>query len=271
MAFYQPFPYILGLRFMPTPTKLAEPPMYAYLQRAWWNPVAGFTYYRHFHPGVDFAAAEGTPIYAPEAGVVTKAGWSSPASGIAVNVDIRPLTSTGGCRYVFGHMQNVAVKVGQHIERSQLLGHVGHTGIASGPHAHHGIQMGSMLYDPMLFYPGGANQDDPRIKPAAWPTDPTTDLYLGHFVIIEGAYTLNMYSVGPNCGLTRKQVAFKGSSSAPVARGVCGSRVYWKTTSGGLAGLSYVCGLTVSGWHIARRFRRPDGRTYDVRISCTGT
>lgn len=101
----------------------------------------------------------------------------------------------------------------------------------------------------------------------------TAVTYLGHYVIIEGpgSRTLNLYSISSSCGLTKVAKTFAGVSSAPVARGACGGRTYWRTTAGPLTGLSYVCGLTTYGWHIVRRYRRPDGSVYDTRIACTAT
>jgi hypothetical protein len=99
----------------------------------------------------------------------------------------------------------------------------------------------------------------------------TGNIYLGHYVVIEGAGTLNLYSVSSSCALTSRQdVTFSRASSAPVARGACGTRTYWRTLAGSLIGKSYVCGVTKAGWHIVRRYRRPDGSTFDTRIACTG-
>jgi hypothetical protein len=166
MALQAPFSYILAGWFRPS-TYTGEPAMYAAgaftqygYSRAWWNNPGGFTYYRYFHPGVDLRAAYGTPIVAGEAGVVTKAGWSSSSSGYAVNVQIRP-----GVKYVHGHCSRVAVSVGQRVARGQIIAYVGQSGDASVPHSHHGVEAFGMLYNPMLFYPGGAMADVWWIRP----------------------------------------------------------------------------------------------------------
>lgn len=162
MALRVPFPYTLTQRWGPTSNRY-EPAMWGYLGRAWWNWLASpFRWYAHFHPGIDMAAPAGTPIYALEAGVVTAAGWNGP-SGLRINVRIR---ISPNVKYVIGHMQSIAVVVGQRVVRGQFLGRVGRTGTATGPHAHLGIQIGSMLYDPLLFFPGGYNANDWRIRPA---------------------------------------------------------------------------------------------------------
>ena len=161
MALLPPFPYTLTQKWGPT-ANVYEPAMYGYLGRAWWNwQPYPFKKYYHFHPGIDLAAPAGTPIYASESGIVTAAGWNG-SSGLRVNVTIR---YSPHVKYVHGHMQSIAVVVGQKVKRGQLLGRVGKTGTATGPHSHFGIQIGSMLYDPRLFLPGGYNANDWRIKP----------------------------------------------------------------------------------------------------------
>jgi hypothetical protein len=103
---------------------------------------------------------------------------------------------------------------------------------------------------------------------------PTTtgETFLGHYVVIEGAYTMTLYTVSASCGLTPYRAAFSRPSSAPVAKATCGSRTYWRTLAGGLTGKSYVCGVTGYGWHVVRRYRRnADGAIRDLRIACTGT
>jgi hypothetical protein len=173
MALLPPFAYKLGGIFHPS-TNTAEPPMYAYTptgswgastdSRAWWSAFSGSRFYQDFHPGVDLIAPLGTPIVAGEDSLVTKSGWSSAASGYAINLDIRwnpPIT-----RLVHGHMlAKPLVSVGQKVKRGQLVGYVGQSGYATGPHSHHGIQIGNMIYNPLLFYPGGTRAGALSIKP----------------------------------------------------------------------------------------------------------
>jgi murein DD-endopeptidase MepM/ murein hydrolase activator NlpD len=154
-------------------TATYEPAGYAQLGRFWWNPYDAFKYYPHFHPGIDLHAPLGTPIAASEVGIIIAIGYNG-SSGLRYNVQIRP-----GTIYVGGHMNDVASKpgagrdwrVGDKILRGQVIGTVGHSGIATGDHVHFGVQSKvpgtsqSMIYDPRLFFPGGANQYDARIKP----------------------------------------------------------------------------------------------------------
>jgi murein DD-endopeptidase MepM/ murein hydrolase activator NlpD len=172
MALLVPFPFRLTQRWgIPAAGSASvEPPGWAMLQRFWWNKPAlpgSWTYYRHFHPGLDLGAAEGTPILASETGMVTAAGWNG-VSGLRIQVTIRP-----GTTYVHGHLSRLGagIGVGVKVKRGQVIGYVGHTGGATGPHSHFGVQSvvpgthQSIIYDPTLFLPGGANQSDPRILP----------------------------------------------------------------------------------------------------------
>jgi murein DD-endopeptidase MepM/ murein hydrolase activator NlpD len=172
MALLVPFSYVLGQGWGPT-SKTAEPAGYGQLGRFWWNPYGTFRYYSHFHPGIDLGAALGTPIFASETGIISALGWNG-VSGLRYNIRIRP-----GTLYVGGHLNGIAKnpatgaqwQAGQKIKRGQIIGYVGHSGTASGNHLHFGVQSiipgttHSMIYNPLLFLPGGANADDPRIKP----------------------------------------------------------------------------------------------------------
>jgi len=169
---------VLGLPWGPSPLKAAEPAGYGYLGRFWYsNPGYPFKFYPHFHPAVDLGAPIGSPIAASETGIITAIGLNpySSASGIRYNVRIRPGTIYGG-----GHLNAVGVnprtkqfwKVGDRIVRGEIIGTCGKTGYATGPHVHFFVQTYSpagsgkpMLFDPNLFFPGGANANDPRIKP----------------------------------------------------------------------------------------------------------
>ncbi len=94
-------------------------------------------YGRRFHPilrvwrkhnGVDYGAAQGTPVYAVNAGIVSFAGWQK---GYGNYVCIK---HDNGYESRYGHLQRYMVKVGQRVKQRQTIGLVGMTGIASGPH-----------------------------------------------------------------------------------------------------------------------------------------
>jgi murein DD-endopeptidase MepM/ murein hydrolase activator NlpD len=99
------------------------------------------------HQGVDYAAASGTPIMATADGVVTHAG---PLGGLgnAVVID-----HPNGFRTRYGHMTAVAgsVHVGTRVRQSQIIGYVGSTGLATGPHLHYELWRSGRAVDPLAI------------------------------------------------------------------------------------------------------------------------
>lgn len=87
------------------------------------------------HWGLDIAVPEGSPIYAPAPGVVTLAD-ALYFEGNAVFLD-----HGQGLASVFMHMSSIDVEPGQQVEAGELLGRVGMTGTATGPHLHWGIKV----------------------------------------------------------------------------------------------------------------------------------
>jgi len=100
---------------------------------------------RKLHTGVDLAAQEGTPIYASGDGVVERAGWSS---GYGRFVMIKHVN---GFETAYGHMSRIAdiTKVGATVRQGQVIGYVGHTGFATGPHLHFEMRINGNFVDPL--------------------------------------------------------------------------------------------------------------------------
>ncbi|HED6937166.1 TPA: M23 family metallopeptidase, partial [Campylobacter coli] len=91
---------------------------------------------REFHPGIDLRAAIGTPIYAPASGVVEFSGYSD--NGYGYNVI---LLHNFGFKTVFAHMvRKDVVKAGQFVNKGQLIGYTGNTGLSTGPHLHYEVR-----------------------------------------------------------------------------------------------------------------------------------
>jgi len=83
------------------------------------------------HRGIDYAAATGTPVYAAGNGRVVKATYNKP-SGNFVVIQHGPRYQT---KYL--HLNKRKVKVGQRVSQGQVIGTVGSTGWATGPHLHY--------------------------------------------------------------------------------------------------------------------------------------
>ena len=100
-----------------------------------------------FHAGLDFAAPQGTPIYATADGRVTTAG--NLGNGYGNHVEIN---HGYGYETLYGHMVRVKVKVGQMVKRGEVIGWVGSTGKSTGPHLHYEVHKGGRPIDPIYFF-----------------------------------------------------------------------------------------------------------------------
>ncbi len=100
-----------------------------------------------FHTGVDFSAPKGTPVYAADGGKVILAGRND-SYGLCVII-----RHSNGYDTLYAHLSKVDVKVGQLVDKGELVGKVGATGKAFGEHLHFEILIGKKRYDPMKFIP----------------------------------------------------------------------------------------------------------------------
>lgn len=100
-----------------------------------------------FHPGMDFAAEQGTPIYATGDGVVETADANAQGYGNHVVVN-----HGFGYQTLYGHMSKIAVRVGKKIKRGELLGYVGSTGLSTAPHVHYEVIKNGEKVNPINFY-----------------------------------------------------------------------------------------------------------------------
>ena len=98
------------------------------------------------HPGMDIAVPQGTPVKAPAGGIVTFADATLYLTGGTVLIDHGHGVSSN-----FLHMSRVDVKVGDHVEQGQVIGAVGMTGRATGPHLHWGMNWFDVRLDPLLL------------------------------------------------------------------------------------------------------------------------
>jgi murein DD-endopeptidase MepM/ murein hydrolase activator NlpD len=98
------------------------------------------------HSGMDIAAPAGTPVVAPAAGLVTFARDDLYLTGGTVLLDHGQGVSSN-----FLHLSRIDVRVGDRVEQGQVIGAVGATGRASGPHLHWGMNWFDVRVDPLLL------------------------------------------------------------------------------------------------------------------------
>jgi murein DD-endopeptidase MepM/ murein hydrolase activator NlpD len=95
-----------------------------------------------FHTGIDYPASTGTPVTAARDGVVRAAGV---AAGYGKVVVIR---HEDGVKTFYAHLSRILVSPGRHIARGAVVGLVGRTGDATGPHLHFEVRVRGAAVDP---------------------------------------------------------------------------------------------------------------------------
>jgi murein DD-endopeptidase MepM/ murein hydrolase activator NlpD len=106
------------------------------------HPILGYT---KLHKGTDFAAPTGTPIYAAGNGVIGRYGPFSTYGNYAL------IKHANGYETAYGHMSRYAkgLHVGSHVTQGQVIGYVGMTGGATGPHLHYEVHINSKAVNAM--------------------------------------------------------------------------------------------------------------------------
>ncbi len=97
------------------------------------------------HTGIDIGSPEGTPIKAADAGEVIFAGLMR-GYGQVIIID-----HGGGFATVYAHMSKMLVEEGATVKKGTVIGNVGHTGVATGPHLHFEVRVNGTATDPMKY------------------------------------------------------------------------------------------------------------------------
>jgi murein DD-endopeptidase MepM/ murein hydrolase activator NlpD len=97
-----------------------------------------------FHSGVDFEAPAGTAVHAARTGRVAFAGWSSGGYGWLIVID-----HGSGVTSWYAHLSRLDVAAGQQVAAGSLIGRVGATGRATGPHLHFEVRLRDAATDPL--------------------------------------------------------------------------------------------------------------------------
>ena len=101
---------------------------------------------RRPHYGLDLAAPEGSPIRAASDGIIifTHDGMFFNGKTIIIDHGL-------GLRSTYIHMNSIGVKIGSKVKKGQIVGTVGKTGRATGPHLHWGLHLNQIPLDPKLL------------------------------------------------------------------------------------------------------------------------
>jgi murein DD-endopeptidase MepM/ murein hydrolase activator NlpD len=150
-AYFRPDGSSVERAFLAAPVEFSR--ISSRFTRARQHPILNVT---RPHPGIDYAAPPGTPIWAVADGVVEYRARAG-ASGNLVRI-----RHAGGYTSHYAHLANFAggLRVGDQVEQKQLIGYVGSTGLSTGPHVCFRVKKDGSYVDPMrIASPAGAPVD----------------------------------------------------------------------------------------------------------------
>lgn len=120
-------------------------PAQGYFSRGFGIKTDPFTGRKRMHNGIDLAANTGTPIYAPAAGRVSERRTQKHLGRMIV------IDHGYGVETWYGHLSKFGVKVGDQVQRDEIIGYVGSTGYSKGPHLHYEVHVERRAIDPMKY------------------------------------------------------------------------------------------------------------------------
>ncbi|WP_373532284.1 M23 family metallopeptidase [Vampirovibrio sp.] len=106
------------------------------------DPITGS---QRFHGGIDLAAASGTPVYAPQAGLVMFSGSYGGYGNVVV------LNHGNALFTLYGHNAQLVVKAGEMVHAGQVISKVGSTGRSTGPHLHFEVHHNGQYVNPVTY------------------------------------------------------------------------------------------------------------------------
>ena len=99
------------------------------------------------HNGVDYSAPRGTPVRTTASGRITSVGWNGGYGNTIV------INHGGAYSTLYAHLSRyrAGLRPGEYVRQGELIGHVGQTGLASGPHLHYELQVNGQHQNPLTF------------------------------------------------------------------------------------------------------------------------
>jgi murein DD-endopeptidase MepM/ murein hydrolase activator NlpD len=125
--------------FLASPLKFTAP-ITSRFSGARFHPILKI-YRPHF--GVDYGAPSGSPVVAVAAGTVVSAGWAGEGGRLV------HLRHASGYETLYMHLSSIAVRAGQHVSQGDLIGRVGMTGLATGPHLDYRVRRDGRPMNPL--------------------------------------------------------------------------------------------------------------------------
>jgi murein DD-endopeptidase MepM/ murein hydrolase activator NlpD len=107
--------------------------------------------HQRMHSGVDLSARTGTPVLAPESGVITRI---APDNGRAGNMMV--LSGSDGRAWTFMHLSSFNAKKDETVSQGQVIAYSGATGGVTGPHLHLELSINGSKVNPMTVLPGAS-------------------------------------------------------------------------------------------------------------------
>jgi len=101
-----------------------------------------------YHPGIDIAVPEGTPIRAALAGTVAFTESEAESGGYG---NYTCIDHGGGLSTCYAHQSAFAVNPGQQVEQGEVIGYSGCTGYCLGPHVHFEVRINGEVTDPLSY------------------------------------------------------------------------------------------------------------------------
>jgi murein DD-endopeptidase MepM/ murein hydrolase activator NlpD len=123
-------------------------PLHGWLSSPFGRREDPFTGEPSYHSGIDIAAAEGSAVKSASEGYVVSVGFNEVLGNYIV------VKAPLGFQYVYGHLSAVLVPAGARVSQGALLGRVGSTGKATGPHLHFGVLQNGIQQNPRKYMPG---------------------------------------------------------------------------------------------------------------------
>jgi murein DD-endopeptidase MepM/ murein hydrolase activator NlpD len=120
-------------------------PRESWISSSYGMRISPFTGQEQFHPGIDIAGADKTPIRAPAKGTVVYVGREG-SLGMTVRIKHDSVYET-----IYGHLKKAAVKKGQRVDIGDVIGYMGNSGRSTGTHLHFAVEKNGKNVNPFPY------------------------------------------------------------------------------------------------------------------------